>query len=155
MQWKKNYFSIKMFLTHFKTHTFFIPESRKFCFRKKITKFTKRKFPCWILGYFQYCVHTHTQPSRLSGNVFSLEDDLTGLWRHGYRNQYYHTRRIKTEEKAKVVAAVERIDQIPCGASYFAPGWFEERDEFIQFIESSWCHSSYSLYHPDAIHSIL
>ena len=40
-----------------------------------------------------------------------------------------HRRRIKTEEKAKVVAAAwgtALIDSIPCHPSYFAPGQFEE-----------------------------
>ena len=36
-----------------------------------------------------------------------------------------HKRRIKTEEKAKVVA-VAWVDSIPCRASFFAPGLFEE-----------------------------
>ena len=42
-----------------------------------------------------------------------------------------HWRRIKTEEKAKVVSAVwgTGLDSIPCRTSYFAPGWFEEKDE--------------------------
>ena len=33
--------------------------------------------------------------------------------------------------------------QFPCRASFFAPGWFEERDEFILFFISSWCNSYY------------
>ena len=50
---------------------------------------------------------------------------------------------------------VDRIDSIPCRASYFAPGWFEERDKFILFFLSSWFNSSYSLYCPGSIHPIL
>ena len=42
-----------------------------------------------------------------------------------------YRRRVNTEEKAKVVAAAwgGRIDSIPCRASYFAPVWFDEKEE--------------------------
>ena len=33
---------------------------------------------------------------------------------------------------------------------YFAPGRFEEYDEFILFLISSWSYSSFSSYHPGA-----
>ena len=38
----------------------------------------------------------------------------------------------KTEEKAKVVAAVwgDGIDSAPCCTTDLAPGWFEEMDEY-------------------------
>ena len=45
---------------------------------------------------------------------------------------------------------VERIYSIPCRASYFARGQFEEQDELIIFLKSSWCNSSYSLLRPGA-----
>ena len=60
-----------------------------------------------------------------------------------------HRIRIETEEKAKVAAAclVGRIDSIPCHASYFSPGWYEDLDELhqddlknrINSSLSSWC----------------
>ena len=60
-----------------------------------------------------------------------------------------HRIRIETEEKAKVAAAclVGRIDSIPCHASYFLPGWYEDLDELhqddmknrINSSLSSWC----------------
>ena len=56
-------------------------------------------------------------------------------------------KRINTEEKAKVVAAVwggGRIYSIPCRARYFAQDDFEEKDEFILFFSD----------HPGAIHPI-
>ena len=60
-----------------------------------------------------------------------------------------HRRRIKTEEKVKVVAAVwgtqDRSESIHCRASYFAYDDFEEKDEIILFFISYWCNSSYSL----------
>ena len=61
---------------------------------------------------------------------------------------FAHRRRIKTEEKAKVVTAVwgTELIQIYCRASYFAQGLFEQRDHFILFFISLWCISPYSLY---------
>ena len=45
----------------------------------------------------------------------------------------HHRQRIKTEEKAKVVAAVGRQNLfIPCHASCFALGQFELKDELHQ-----------------------
>ena len=43
-------------------------------------------------------------------------------------------RRIYTEEKAKVRRCClgDRINTIPCRSSYFAPGWYKEKDEFMQ-----------------------
>ena len=49
----------------------------------------------------------------------------------------------------------DRIDSIPCCASYFAPGWFKDRGEFILFFISSRYNSSYSSYRPGAINPIL
>ena len=68
-----------------------------------------------------------------------------------------HRRRINTDEKAKVVAAVWRAEfmKIPCRASNFAPGWLEERDEFILFFKSNWCNWTYSSNRPGAFQSIL
>ena len=51
-----------------------------------------------------------------------------------------HRRRIHTENMAKVVTAVW----------VFAPGQFEEQDEFILFLVSSWCTSPSFSYHPGA-----
>ena len=59
-------------------------------------------------------------------------------------------RRIYTEEKAKVVASVSGTEytvcmySISCGASYFAPGWYEEKRMHMQ--------SSYSSNRPGAIY---
>ena len=63
-----------------------------------------------------------------------------------------HRRSIVKEEKAKVVATVwrDRIDSIHCPAIYFAPGWFDERDEFFLFFISSWCKSSNSSIRPNS-----
>ena len=61
-----------------------------------------------------------------------LPTDVTGESERTFRisilDGEFHRRRIKTEEKAKVGAAAwgGRIDFIPCRASYFAPGRFEE-----------------------------
>ena len=46
-----------------------------------------------------------------------------------------HRRRIKTEEKANVVAAAwgAKIDSIPCRTSYSVPGLYEEQDELNQY----------------------
>ena len=66
-----------------------------------------------------------------------------------------HRRRIKTEEKAQVVAAVWGKELIKFLASYFAAGCFDERDEFILFFLLSRCNSSYSSYRPGTIHPIL
>ena len=51
-----------------------------------------------------------------------------------------HRRRINTEEKAKVVAAVwgNKTVSIPCRASYFVLGWLV-LVRFILFFISSWC----------------
>ena len=63
-------------------------------------------------------------------NMFDLSSDFDGLfefyvWKFRLPVSYtVHKRRIYTEEKAKVVAAVDRIDSIPCRASYFAQGRF-------------------------------
>ena len=44
----------------------------------------------------------------------------------------FHRRMIYTEEKAKVVAAAgSQIDSIPCRASIFAPGRFEDKNHLI------------------------
>ena len=63
----------------------------------------------------------------------------------GEQNSPSHRRRLNTEEKAKVAAALgHKINSIPCRASYFGPGCFEEKDD-------SFCSSN----RPGAIHSIL
>ena len=49
-----------------------------------------------------------------------------------------HRRRIYTEEKAKVVATVWGTEHIQFLASYFAPGWFENRMISSFFVISSW-----------------
>ena len=59
-----------------------------------------------------------------------------------------HRKRINTEEKAKVVAAVwgqNLINSLP--RQLF---WFEEKDEFTLFFKSSWCNSSYCSNRPTA-----
>ena len=78
----------------------------------------------------------------------------------GWQVALQHRRSIKTEEKAKVVPSLllfrgqTWFNSLPL-YSYFAPGWFEERDEFILFFISPWCNSYYSTYRPGAIHPIL
>ena len=44
----------------------------------------------------------------------------------------------------------DRIYSIPCDASYFAPGWYEEKDEFHQDDMKKRMSSSYSSYNPCA-----
>ena len=51
---------------------------------------------------------------------------------------------LRIEGKGRRCCMGDRIESIPCRAGYFAPGWFEEKDEFILFFKSSWCNSSYS-----------
>ena len=50
----------------------------------------------------------------------------------------------RRDGKGRCCCLEHRIDSIPCRASYFAPGWLEERDEFIQLFTSSWFNSSYT-----------
>ena len=65
--------------------------------------------------------------------------------------RFVHRRRIHTEDKAKVVAAVwsNSIYSIPCCAiavfnrmiwkkGLIRPGWYEEKTEFILIFKSSW-----------------
>ena len=70
-----------------------------------------------------YTVHTKTEAAK-SEDVYIRE--VTGiacLTCLGMTTKSWpHRRRIKTEEKANVVAAVWGIEFIPCRASYFAPG---------------------------------
>ena len=69
---------------------------------------------------------------------------------HGYHHAKVHRKRIKTEEKAKVLASVWGIEyiiySIPCRSlavmhrtiwtiGWIAPGWFERKDEFILFFK--------------------
>ena len=57
-----------------------------------------------------------------------------------------HRRRIKTGEKAKVVAAVGGTEFIKFLAvlAILSKDDFEELYEFLVFFKSSWCNSSYS-----------
>ena len=59
---------------------------------------------------------------------------------------HHHRRRIHTEEKAKVVAAVWGTGFIQFIAVLAALHYddFEEYDELILFFKSCWCNSSYS-----------
>ena len=63
-----------------------------------------------------------------------------------------HRRRINTEEKAKVVAAVLGTEFIPffVRLAFFAPGWYEEKDELHQNDMKKRMNSSYSLNRPGA-----
>ena len=80
-------------------------------------------------------------------------DHLHKLLIYGVDFPFNHRRRIYTEEKEKVVAAVwaERIYQIPCRAIYFATWQFEEwiypflhiiLVQIILFFISSWCKAA-------------
>ena len=60
----------------------------------------------------------------------------------------------KREDKGRRCCLGDRIGSIPCRTRYLASGSFEEKDEFILFFRLSWCNSSYSSYHPGAIHHI-
>ena len=64
--------------------------------------------------------------------------------------QVQQTRRIYTEDKAKVVPAVwgDRIYSLPCCASCYAPGWYEEKDELNQDNMKKMMNSSYSSNRP-------
>ena len=55
-------------------------------------------------------------------------------------------------QKAKVVAAAwgQNIASIPCRASYFAPGWLEEKDDLHKDDLKNWMISPYSSDHPGA-----
>ena len=70
---------------------------------------------------------------------------------------FFHRRRIKTEEKSKVVAAVwgtELIQFLASLAILPLPGWFEVRNEFMLLSTLSLCNSPYFSYRPGEIHSI-
>ena len=71
--------------------------------------------------------------------------------------KYFHCSRQndRREGKCRRCLLGDSIDSSPCRASYRAPGWFEERDEFILFFMSSRCNSSYSSYWKGAIYPIL
>ena len=72
-------------------------------------------------------------------------------WCRAYQS-WGHKRRINTEEKALFVTAVwtielrDRIYSIPCRASYFALGWFEDKDEWHQDDLKKRGHLSYILF---------
>ena len=61
---------------------------------------------------------------------------------------YRQRRRIKTEEKAKVVA--DEFVKFLAARAVLHQDYFEENDEFIFFFKSSWCNSSYSSKRPRA-----
>ena len=59
-----------------------------------------------------------------------LKTGICGKRREWRKNSPSHRRRLNTEEKAKVAAALgHKINSIPCRASYFGPGCFEEKDD--------------------------
>ena len=88
------------------------------------------------------------QPVHSKHNIKKTVHPCSPHQKHSFYNIGTHRRRIKTEEKAKVVTAVwgTELIQIYCRASYFAQGLFEQRDHFILFFISLWCISPYSLY---------
>ena len=61
------------------------------------------------------------------------------------RYRVRHRTRIKTEEKAKVVASVwgKEFIQLLAALAVLQKDNFEEKDEFILFLKSSWRNSSY------------
>ena len=74
------------------------------------------------------------------GRSAGLEEQNRGrnIDRQGEHHQKQkQKRRIKTEEKAKVVAAAweDRINSMSYYASYFAPERFEEKDDFVLGME--------------------
>ena len=74
----------------------------------------------------------------------------------GYRYPSYPYKKDKDRREGKGRSCLrDRIDSSPCCASYFAPGWFKERGEFILFFISSRYNSSDSSYRPGAINPIL
>ena len=74
-----------------------------------------------------------------------LKTGICGKRREWRKNSPSHRRRLNTEEKAKVAAALgHKINSIPCCSSYFAPGSFGEKDD-------SFCSSN----RPGAIPPIL
>ena len=68
-------------------------------------------------------------------------------------NDIAHRRRINTEEKVKVVAAVwgDRMDSIPCRTGYFSPGWFEEKDEWWA---ATWWKGCFGKMDDNPVHTI-
>ena len=75
------------------------------------------------------------------------------LWQKAYK----HRRKIKTEDKLKVVTVVwgtELIQLIVALAILYQDDW-KKGNKGILFFISSWCNSSLSLYCPGAIHPIL
>ena len=64
------------------------------------------------------------------------------------RGGAYKKDKYRRKGKCRRCCLGDRIDSIPCHASYFAPGLFEDRDEFILFSISYWYYSSYSSYSP-------
>ena len=93
-------------------------------------------FRCWSFSKLFFCSSTTATWVVLSHENPSIDLSFSSV---AYCT-LYSRRRIRTEEKAKVVAAVWGAEfiQIPCLFSCFAPGRFEEKDEFILFCISSW-----------------
>ena len=72
-----------------------------------------------------------------------------------YTNNNQHRRRIKTEEEAKVFAAVwgtELIKFLAKLSTYFPPGLFEEQDELLQEDMKNRMNSALSQNHPGEIY---
>ena len=77
-----------------------------------------------------YSLHCNA-PSHCTVNMLEYSDNNTVRLARIHR---VHRRRIKTEENAKGRRCClgDRIGSIPCRASHFAPGQFEEKNELHQ-----------------------
>ena len=80
------------------------------------------------------------------------KDDRKAGWSTGWPKSsgkkmisFYHRRRIKTEEKVKVVASVwgGRNYSVTCRASYFLRAILKKRMNSSFSFKPSWCNSSY------------
>ena len=101
------------------------------------------------------CEYTGKSNPRFRQNLKFTNNTYNEAFTH---TVLYSRRRINKEEKAKNVAAVwgtEFIQFLAALATEFCTGRFEEQDEFILLFKSSWCNSSFSSNHPDAIHPFL